>query len=101
MSWPRHRPPAPLRAFAALLGVVALLFNALLMWSDQAPGLLRRIGGAAVRRLFERIDFGDRTATDVLADPRLPESDAIIHFAVWATAVVLVGWALWSWIGLA
>ena len=46
-----------------------------------------------------RIDAGDRAA-DVLADPRLPESDAIVHVAVWALAVGLVGLAVWSWRGL-
>jgi hypothetical protein len=100
MAWPQHRPPLVLRIFVALLGVAALLFNAMLMLSDRAPGALQRIGGSAVRRLFERIDLGGRGA-DVLNDPRLPEDDAIVHIAVWAVAAVLVGWALWSWIGLA
>jgi hypothetical protein len=100
MASPRARPPLVLRIFVALLGVVALLFNAMLMLSDRAPSALQRIGGSAVRRLFERIDLGGRGA-DVLNDPRLPESDAIVHVAVWALAAVLVGWALWTWIGLA
>ena len=89
-----------LRIFVALIGLAALVFNAMLMLSDRAPGALQRIGGSAVRRLFERIDLGGRGA-DVLDDPRLPENDAIVHVAVWAVAAVLVGWALWSWIGLA
>jgi hypothetical protein len=97
MASPVHRPPLPIRAFAALLGVMAVLFNALLMLSDRAPGALRRVGGDFIRRLFERVDA---SAADVLADPRLPESDAIVHVAVWAVAVVLVGWAVWSWVGL-
>jgi hypothetical protein len=99
MMGPAHRPPAALRAFAALLGVAALLFNAALMLSDRAPGALRTIGGDFVRRLSERIDTDGRAA-QVLNDPRLPESDTIVHVAVWAVAVTLVGWALWSWIGL-
>ena len=98
MTSPVDRPPVAVRAFAALLGVTALLFNALLMLSDRAPGALRRIGGDFVRRLFERIDAD---AADLLADPRLPDSDAVVHIAVWAVAVVLVGWAVWTWIGLA
>lgn len=93
------RPPLALRAVAGLLAVAALLFNGLLMLSDRAPGLMRRIGGTAVRRLFERIDAGGRGA-DILTDPRLPESDTLVHVAVWAIAVVLVGWAVWSWYGL-
>jgi hypothetical protein len=100
MSWPQHRPPLVLRIFVALIGVAAMVFNVMLMLSDRAPGALQRIGGSAVRRLFERIDLGGRGA-DVLSDPRLPEDDAIVHVAVWAVAAVLVGWALWSWIGLA
>jgi hypothetical protein len=99
MPAPAHRPPRPLRAFIGLVAVAALIFNALLMLSDRAPGALRRIGGGFMRRLFERIDAGDRAAA-VLDDPRLPQSDAIVHVAVWAIAVVLVGLAVWSWIGL-
>jgi hypothetical protein len=99
MAWPQHRPPLVLRVFVALVGVAALGFNAMLMLSDRAPGALQRIGGDAVRRLFERIDLGGRGA-GVLNDPRLPEDDAIVHVAVWAVAALLVGWALWSWIGL-
>lgn len=99
MSWPRRRPPLVLRLFVALVGLVALLFNAVLMLSDRAPGYLRRVGGDAVVRLFDRIDLGGRGA-EVLNDPRLPRSDTIVHIAVWAVATVLVGWALWSWIGL-
>jgi hypothetical protein len=70
-----------------------------LMLADRAPGLMRDIGGDFVRRLFARIDTGGRRS-ELLNDPRLPESDAIVHIAVWAIAVVLVGWALWSWAGL-
>ena len=84
------------RLFVAIIGVAALLFNALLMLSDRAPDALQRVGGDAVRRLFERIDLGGRGA-DVLNDPRLPESDTIVHITVWAIAAVFVGWALWSW----
>lgn len=99
MAYPVYRPPLALRLFAALLGLGALAFNVLLMLSDRAPGALRRIGGEAMRQLFARIDAQDR-ATEVLADPRLPEGDVIVHVAVWAVAVLLVGWALWTWIGL-
>jgi hypothetical protein len=98
MASPVYRPPIALRAFAALCGVAALLFNALLMLSDRAPGALRRIGGNAIRRLFERIDVDGSAAA--LSDPRLPDSDTIVHVVVWAVAVTLVGWALWTWIGL-
>lgn len=99
MTGPTDRPPAVLRAFAALLGVAALMFNAALMLSDRAPSVMRRLGGDFIRRLSARIDAGGR-ASDVLTDPRLPESDTIVHVAVWALAVTLVGFAVWRWIGL-
>ena len=60
MASPVHRPPVWLRAGFAALGAAVLLFNALLMLSDRAPGALRRVGGDFVRRLFARIDAGDR-----------------------------------------
>jgi hypothetical protein len=99
MASPVHRPPLWARAGFAALGAAVLLFNAMLMLSDRAPGLMRRIGGDFVRRLFARIDAGDR-ASQVLNDPRIPESDAIVHIAVWALAIGLVGLAVWSWRGL-
>ncbi len=76
-----------------------LLFNLLLMLSDRAPGAIRSLGGDVVRRLFARIDASG-PAAEVLADPRLPESDAIVHVAVWALAVGLIGLAVWTWRGL-
>jgi hypothetical protein len=96
---PVHRPPVWLRAGFAVLGVALVLFNVLLMLSDRAPGALRRVGGDFVRRLFERVDASERAA-EVLADPRLPESDAIVHVVVWALAAALVGLAVWTWRGL-
>ena len=88
-----------LRAGFAVLGAGVLLFNLLLMLSDRAPGAMRSLGGDFVRRLFARIDASG-PAAEVLADPRLPESDAIVHVAVWALAVGLVGLAVWTWRGL-
>lgn len=85
-----------LRVFASLLALAAIGFNAALMLSDRAPGLLERVFGGPARRLFARIDAGTRLA----ADPRLPQSDAIVHIVVWAAAVGLVGLALWTWRGL-
>lgn len=96
---PRHRPPLGLRVIAALLGVAMLAFNAALMISDRAPSVVRRVFGDAARRLSERIDAGARVSA-VASDPRLPESDALVHIAVWALAIGLVGIAVWSWAGL-
>ena len=97
---PRHRPPVGVRVIAALLGGAVLVFNAALMVSDRARGCLRRLFGDWVRRLSERIDAGARVAL-VASDPRLPESDALVHIAVWGLAVGLVGLAVWTWTGLA
>lgn len=93
---PRHRPPLALRAVAAVLGAGVVVFNAALMISDRAPSLLQRVFGDWMRRLSERIDAGTRVA----ADPRLPESDALVHIAVWALAIGLIGLAVWTWRGL-
>lgn len=92
---PRHRPPLGLRVPAAMLGVGVLVFNAALMVSDRAPGFL----GTAARRLSERLDAGSRVRS-AATDPRLPESDALVHIAVWALAIGLVGIAVWTWRGL-
>jgi len=81
------------------LGIGAILFNAALMVSDRAPTVLRRVFGDWVRRLSERIDAGQRIAS-VTSDPRLPPSDSLVHVAVWAVAVALVGLAVWTWRGL-
>jgi hypothetical protein len=93
---PRHRPPVGLRVLAAALGGATVLFNAALMISDRAPGLLRRLFGDWVRRLSERIDAGGRVMS-VASDPRLPENDSLVHIAVWALAMGLVGIAVWTW----
>ena len=62
--------------FAVLAASAALLFNALLMLSDRAPGALRRIGGDFVRRLFDRIDASDRPprCSPIRACPRATPS---------------------------
>lgn len=77
---------------AGLLGLGMLLVNAALMMSDRAPGVLRR--------LSDRIDTGGAGASRLASDPRLPEGDSLVHIGVWAVAAILVGFALWSWIGL-
>ena len=99
VAHPAHRPPVWFRAGFAVLGAGVLLFNLMLMLSDRAPGAMRSLGGDFVRRLFARIDASG-PAAEVLADPRLPESDAIVHVAVWALAVGLIGLAVWTWRGL-
>lgn len=98
-SSPRERPPAALRALTGLLGLGAVGSTLALMMSDRAPGLLRRIFGAAAERLSARLDASGRAAA-IAADPRLPESDAIVHVALWAVAMLLIGLTVWSWVGV-
>lgn len=94
---PRRRPPLGLRALLALLGVGMLAFNAALMLSDRAPGALRRLFGDAVERWSARIDA---RAGGTITTEQLPESDVVVHVAVWALAALLVGLAVWTWSGL-
>lgn len=96
---PRRRPPLALRAFVALVAAVVVLANAAIMLSDRAPGVLRLFGFQLIERLSERIDTGGRAA-EMASDPRLPESDALVHIGVWAVGAALVGLAIWTWRGL-
>jgi len=70
-----------------VLTVVALVPSAVLLLSDRAPGLLRR--------LSTRIDTGSSRAVRV-ASQTLPQSDFEIHVFVWAVVTVLLGLAMWS-----
>jgi hypothetical protein len=82
-----------------LLSLGALAANAVILLSDRAPGLLRR--------LSLRIDSGvDRAANAAGLDVsgrsvRVPQSDFYVHVAIWAIAAVLVGLGMWSWLSLA
>lgn len=93
---PRQRPPIALRALVALVAMAMVLFNAALMLSDRAPGVTRALGGDFAERLSARIDARGRIA-QVAGDPRLPESDTLVHIGVWAVAMALVGMAVWTW----
>jgi len=98
LTRPRRRPPASIRSFAAVLGGAMVLLNVLLLLSDRAPGLLKRAFGDSARSLRDRIDAGGRTG--IPAD-RVPEKDFLVHVAIWAIAIALVGLAIWTWRGLA
>ncbi|HVF14205.1 MAG TPA: hypothetical protein VM942_06365 [Acidimicrobiales bacterium] len=84
---PGGRPFARWRPAAALLGAGATLVAAVLLTSDRAPGLLRR--------LSSRIDSGSSRAAQLASETR-PQSDFEIHILVWAGVTVLVGLAMWS-----
>jgi len=92
---PYRRPSVGVRALFGLLGIGVVLFNVALMLSDRAPGFLRRVFGDAVDRLSARIDADARLPAE-----QLPDSDAVVHIAVWAAAMLFVGLTVWTWRGL-
>ncbi|MEJ7799617.1 MAG: hypothetical protein WKF60_03805 [Ilumatobacter sp.] len=97
-SSPRHRPPAGLRWLIGLFGFAAVGFAGALMLSDRAPGFLRTVFGQRARRLWERVDAGGRT--DVITTGGRPETDFVVHVAIWVVVTMLVALAMWSWLGL-
>jgi hypothetical protein len=86
---PGGRPWSAPRLVLAAVGLASVVFNAVLMLSDRAPGALERVSG--------RIDARSGTAARVVGDVALPQSDTEIHVVVWAVAMVFVGLAAWSW----
>lgn len=95
---PQDRPPASGRLFVGLLGVAAMLTTAALLLSDRAPGILRSMFGERARRLWERIDAGDRV--DIAAGSDIAQPDFMVHVALWTLVAVLAGFAIWTWRGL-
>ncbi len=87
-----HRAPLALRIFIGVIGVGALLFNVVLMISDRAPAITRRMFGGFAQRLADRLD-----ATSTIEAGGLPGNDAIVHIGVWAVATTLVALTLWRW----
>ena len=90
-----HRAPLGVRLFIGLLGVAALLFNVVLMISDRAPGITRRLFGGFAQRLADRLD-----TTSAIDAADIPGNDAIVHIGVWALATALVALTLWRWVAL-
>jgi len=93
---PRLRPPVAVRVLFGVSATAMVVFNVALMLSDRAPGALRRLFGDAADRLSERIDAGARVTAE-----QLPDSDVVVHIAVWAVATALVALTVWTWRGLA
>jgi len=87
-----------LRVIPLLLSLGAVAVNAVILLSDRAPGLFRRLSA--------RIDAGvsraaGATGVDVPGrDVRVPRSDFDVHVLIWAVAALLVGLAAWSWLSL-
>jgi hypothetical protein len=69
-----------------------------LLLSDRAPRILRSLFGDLVRRITERLDADGRAGAALGA--RDIGGDSIVHFGLWAVAMLVVGLAVWSWAGL-
>jgi hypothetical protein len=95
---PGGRPFRGWRVLPLLLSLGALGLNALILLSDRAPGLFRRLSA--------RIDAGVQRAAgaagvDVPGSAvRVPKSDFDVHVLIWGVAALLLGLAAWSWLSL-
>ena len=95
---PGGRPFRGWRFVPILLSLSAIAANAVILFSDRAPGFLSRISA--------RLDAGvsraaDATGLDVPGrELSVPSSDFDVHVAIWAVAALLVGLATWSWASL-
>jgi len=88
--------------FVGLLGFAAMLITAALLLSDRAPSALRTVFGERARRLWARIDAGNRVDVPTgTAATELTQADFLVHVTLWAIIAVLVGVAIWTWRGLA
>lgn len=95
---PGGRPFRGWRALPLLVGLCALAANAVILLSDRAPGLFRRLSAridAGVSRAADAagVDVPDRAV-------QVPRSDFDVHVLIWAVAALLVGLAMWSWLSL-
>jgi len=78
-----------------VLSLCSYAANAVILLSDRAPGVFRRVG--------TRIDAGVSRAagaTGVDVPARVPQSDFDVHIVIWGLAALLVGLAVWSWLSL-
>ena len=95
---PGGRPFRGWRVVPLLLSLGALAANAVILLSDRAPGVFRRLSA--------RIDAGVHRAAGAAGvdvpggGVRVPQSDFDVHVAIWAVAALLVGLAMWSWASL-
>lgn len=79
-----------------------MLITTALLLADRAPGVLRTVFGERARRLWTRIDAGNRLG-DVSAGSaaaELTQPDFLVHVALWTLIATLVGIAIWTWRGL-
>lgn len=94
-SRPSARPPMAFRSLVAVLALSAAAFNIALMLSDRAPGLSRRVFGGVAGGVLDSLRRSEVVRS--LTEGRNPGYDALVHIAVWAVAMGLVGLALWRW----
>ena len=94
----RHRPGRGVRGAIALFALGIVVANAMVLLSDRAPRVLRSIFGDFVRRITERLDAGG--SAEAALGARDIGGDSIVHFGLWAVAMLVVGLAIWSWAGL-
>ena len=83
------------RVVPLLLSVGAFTANAIILLSDRAPGLFRRVSAridTGVSRVADATGVGDPGS-----DVGVPQSDFDIHVVIWAAAALLIGLAAWSW----
>lgn len=95
----QHRPSLVIRGMIALIAFGIVMTNAALLLSDQAPGVLRSLFGDLARRITERLDEDGRAGAAL--GTRDIGGDSIIHFSMWAIAMLVIGLAVWSWARLA
>ena len=95
---PGGRPFRGLRVLAPLLSLGGLAANTLILLSDRAPGLLRRVA----RRIDMEVGRAAGAAgVDVPGSGvGVPQSDFDVHVVIWGVAALLVGLAAWSWLSL-
>lgn len=92
---PGGRPFRGWRVVPVMLALGALAANAVVLLSDRAPGLFRRVAA--------RIDVEVSRAAGaagVDGPGRVPRSDFDVHVVIWAVVALLVGLAAWSWLSL-
>jgi hypothetical protein len=94
-----HRAPVGLRAFVAIIALGMVLFNVALLLSDRAPKALRMLFGDFAGQLSNRLDSSGQASNALEA--RNVGSDSLVHLGLWAATTILIGIAVWSWIGLA
>ena len=86
---PGGRPGGGWRPWVAGVAAGLAVPTVVLMLSDRAPGLLRR--------LSDRLERVDARPGDVARAAGLPDAAFAVHIGVWGLAGLVVVLASWSW----